>query len=261
MAQPELAAKALMDELMPKCLDFYYQMGPLSALSEFEKARIERDIRVKIDDLSKRSKGFSHAAMMYLQVALGNIKEVKKEYLNTLNYLDSSGVHINYANSLHRLGNVKEAIEVLENYLNSNPPSVDVILLLKNIYRAIGMFSEDVKLMKTYSKLKVPQIDSNLPKALELKQYLADHDITQEETEHYFTIVNNYFYSQRINKFSSSRGILEDDEGESWISTRFNIEEDLTSEQIHSMNLGLLKLLAESDISDKASDHFVTSIF
>lgn len=261
MAQPELAANALMDDLMIECHRFYYQLGPFSTLSEFEKARIERDIRVKIDDLSKLSKGFGHAAMMCLLAAIGNEEAMSIEQSKTLEYLDGQAVHVNYAGRLNMIGHPRKAIKVLEKYLELNVPSVKAINLLSILYRAIGLFSEDVKLMKTYSKLKESQIDAHLPKAIEFEQYLTQHGITQDESEHYFTLINNYFFSQRIEEYKVSRSIMEDDENETWISTEYHIQDDLNSDQIHSMNMGLLKLLADSDISDKAFDHFVTSIY
>jgi len=261
MAQPELAANALMDELMEQCQRFYYQLGPFSTLSEFEKARIDRDIQIKIHDLSKLSKGLSHSAMMFHQAALGNEKKMTEEHMKSLNYVSGQSANVNYAARLNLIGHTKKAIEVLETYLESNAPTMTVIWLLSMFYRAIGLFSEDVKLMKTYSKLNTPQLDAHLPVMEALEFYLIEHEITQEETEHYFTIVNTYFNSHRIDKYIVSRDIMKDDEDESWVSTRYQIQDDLTSEQIHSMNLGLLKLLAESDISDKAFDHFITSIY
>ncbi|MEP7731459.1 hypothetical protein [Marinomonas primoryensis] len=261
MAQPELAANALMDDLMIECHRFYYQLGPFSTLSEFEKARIERDIRVKIDDLGKLSKGYGHAAMVYLQAALGDEKEMSKEQSKVLEYLDEQAAYTNYAGRLNMLGYPKKATHTLERYLELRAPSTKIILTLSFLYRSIGLFSEDVKLMKTYSKLTDPKINDHLPEAIAFQQYLNEHDITQDESEFYFTIVNNYFFSQRVKEYTFSRSIMEDDENETWISTEYHIQDDLSSDQIHSMNMGLLKLLAKSDISDKAFDHFVTSIY
>lgn len=261
MAQPELAANALMNDVIVLSQRFHHQLGPFSTLSEFEKARIERDIRVKIDDLSKLSKGLGHAAMMCLQAAIGNEEAMTTAHYQSLNYLDEQAVHVNYAGRLNLIGHTKKAIKVLETLLESNAPTMSVIWLLSVLYRAIGLFSEDVKLMKMYSKLKESKIDAHLPIAIGFDQYLTEHGITQEESEYYFTLVNNYFCSNRIDEYNFYRTIMEDDEGESWISTEYHIQDDLSSDQIHSMNMGLLKLLAKSDISDKAFDHFVTSIY
>lgn len=261
MAQPELAANALMDDIMVQCERFYFKLGPFSGLGEFEKARIERDIRVKIDDLSKLSKGLGHAAMMCLEASLGNEKAMTSAHNQSLNYIDEQAVYLNYAGRLNLIGHTKKAIQALEIYLETNSPSLKIIWLLSVLYRAIGLFSEDAELMKTYSKLKDSKIDAHLPITIGFDEYLTEHGITQEESEYYFTLVNNFFHSNRIEEYQFSRTIMEDDEGESWISTEFHIQDDLSSDQIHSMNMGLLKLLAKSDISDKAFDHFVTSIY
>lgn len=106
-----------------------------------------------------------------------------------------------------------------------------------------------------------PKLDSLAPKGVEFEEYLTENDITQEETEHYFNLVNTYFFSQNIEKYTVSHCIMEDDEYETWISTDIQIKDDLDSEKIHSTNMGLLTLLVEKDISDKAFHHFVTSIY
>ncbi|WP_137169629.1 hypothetical protein [Marinomonas sp. FW-1] len=254
MTQPELSTNNLMNDVMTQCEKFYYQMGPFSALTEFEKASVERDIRVKISHLSELSKGYSHVAMMYLQVALGNQKEVSKAFFETLNYLDNSTIYSNYASHLNCLGFPKMAVQVLEDYLASTPAAMSVIVLLSNLYKGMGAFSKDAKLMETYLK-------SHRPQETALQEYLVSHGISPEETEQYFTLVSNYFLAQRIEHYKISRRIVKDHDDKDWLCTEFQIEDELSSDQIHSINLGLSSLLAGSNLSKKASEHFITQIY
>lgn len=254
MTQPERSINDLMNDVMTQCEQFYYQMGPFSTLTEFEKASIERDIRVKISNLSELSKGYSLVAMMYLQVALGNQKELSKAFFETLNYLNNATIYTNYASHLNCLGFPKMAVQVLEDYLASTPASMSVIVTLSNLYKGMGAFAKDAKLMETYLKSNVPQENT-------LEKYLANHDITPEETEEYFTLVSNYFLAQRIEHYKISRHIEKSHDDKDWITTEFQIEDDLSPDQIHSINLGLSTLLADSDLPKKVAEHFITRIY